>query len=185
MEGIRMLRPALLALLLGTAAWSGALAQKPTFVQSGQRVRVHSALARTPELIGGVQAMSADTLVVRYVDGTGASTATAIPLAYISQLEVSRGQHSKWLAGLGIGLAAGATAGAILGASTGNDRLFSRGALAFLGAMFVAPIGGVTGLIVGALTKTETWETVPIPRVGKGVALGPERRIAVGVAVGF
>ncbi len=180
-----MLRPAVLALLLGGAAWSAAVAQKPTFLQPGQRVRVQSALVRTPELIGGVQSISVDTLVVRHVDGTGVSTATAIPLVYITQLDVSRGQHSKWLAGLGIGLAAGATAGAILGASTGNDRLFSRGALAFLGAMFVAPIGGVTGLIVGALTKTETWETVPIPRVGKGVVVGPHRRIAVGVRMGL
>ncbi len=185
MKGTRMLRAALLALALGGAAWPEAVAQKVAPLQPGQRVRVQSALARTPELVGGVQAMSADTLVVRHVDGTGAATTTAIPLAYITQLDVSRGQHSRWGRGLLIGLAAGATTGVILGASSDGNWLFSKSDLALMGAVVMAPIGGAVGLVVGALTKTETWETVPIPRVGKGVALGSERRIAVGVAVEF
>lgn len=180
-----MLRPALLALLLGSAVLTEAGAQKPTPVQPGQRVRVQSALAHTPELVGGVQAISKDTLVVRHVDGVGASAATAIPLVYVTRLEVSRGLHSRWLRGMVVGLAAGATAGAILGATGGNDRLFSRGATAFLGAMFVAPIGGAVGLVVGALTKTESWETVPLPLTGKGVALGPHHRLTLGMRVAF
>lgn len=176
-----MLRPALLALLLGGTAWSQVLAQKPTLVQPGQRVRVHSALARTPELIGGVQAIGPDTLVVRYVEGGGASAATAIPLAYISQLEVSRGQHSRWLRGLVIGLAAGATTGVILGATSEGDWLFSKSDLALMGAVVMAPVGGAVGLVVGALTKSERWETVPVPRPVKGVTLGPKPRAALGL----
>ncbi len=181
MNGIRMLRAAVLALALGSAAWPEAVAQKVAPLQLGQRVRVHSALARTPELIGGVQAMSADTLVVRQVDGAGASTATAIPLAYISQLEVSRGQHSRWARGLLIGLAAGATTGVILGASSDGNWLFSKSDLALMGAVVMAPVGGLVGLVVGALTKTERWETVALPRPAKSVTLGPQRRLAFGL----
>ncbi len=185
MRQIRVFAPVALALLLGALTPSAAIGQKPTLVQPGQRVRVHSALARSPELIGGVETVSADTLVIRTADGTGASKATAIPLAFVTQLEVSRGEHSKWLTGLGIGLAAGAATGAILGATSGDSWLFSKSDLALMGAVVVAPIGGFVGLIAGALTKSETWETVPIPRVGKAVGLGPQPRAAFGLTLTF
>jgi len=185
MEGIRMLRPALLVLLLGSAVLPEVVAQKPTLVQPGQRVRVQSALARTPELIGGVQSISPDTLVVRHADGAGASAATAIPLVYITRLEVSRGQHSRWARGLLIGLGVGATTGVILGATSDSDWLFSKSDLALMGAVVMAPVGGFVGLVVGALTKSERWETVPLPRAGKSVTLGPPGRFGLGVRVAF
>jgi hypothetical protein len=180
-----MIRPALLALLLGSVALTEAVAQQSILVQPGQRVRVQSALARTPELIGGVQAISPDTLVVRHDVGAGASAATAIPLIYITRLEVSRGQHSRWLTGLVVGLAAGATTGVILGATSESDFLFSKSSMALMGAVVMAPIGGAVGLVVGALTKTERWETVPLPRPGKSVTLGPPGRLGLGVRVAF
>ncbi len=180
MNGIRMLRPAALGLVLAGAALPNALAQKVAPLQPGQRVRVHSALARTPELIGGVQSVGPDTLVVRYVDG-GASMATAIPLAYVTRLEVSRGQRSHWVRGLVIGLAAGATTGVILGATSEGDWLFSKSDLALMGAVVMAPIGGLVGLGIGALMRTERWETVSLPRPAKSVTLAPRRRLALGV----
>jgi hypothetical protein len=168
-----MLRPALLALLLGSAAWSEAVAQNPVPLQPGQRVRVQFADPRTPVLTGAVQAIGPDTLVVHPDGGPGAKSVTAIPLSSVAGLQVSRGRHSKWATGLLIGLGAGAVTGAILGATSRSDWLFTSTDMATIGAVTFGAVGGVVGVIIGALTKTERWEAVPIPRGGKHLAPVP------------
>jgi hypothetical protein len=180
-----MVRSASLGALLAGVAWSAALAQAPAPVQPGQRVRVQSTVAHTPVLIGAVEAIGADTLVVRHDDGAGAGVATAIPLSSIARLQVSRGRHSKWLTGLVLGAGVGAAAGAIIGAATHdeNDFLFSAAGDAVLGAIVLTPVGALTGMVIGLLVKTERWRTVPLERVSPRVAWGPTGRLSVGVRI--
>jgi len=170
----------LLAVLLAAVAGSTVLAQAPAPVQPGQRVRVRSTVAHTPELTGVVEAVRPDTLIVRDDDR---SVPTAVLLATVDRLQVSRGRHSHWITGAAVGFAVGAATGVIAGVAGHNDAdwLFGSGASAFLGAVLLAPIGAGTGAVVGLLVRTERWQTVPLDAIGPGVARGPDGRLGLGV----
>jgi hypothetical protein len=178
-----MLRPALFGLLLAAAAWSDALAQSQAAVQKGQRVRVRFAAAHTPDLVGVVRAIRTDTLVVSRDSEPGGRMVTAFPLSSVSRLQVSRGRHSRWGRGLLIGLGAGAVTGAILGATVQPDWFFTRRVLVEMGAVVFAPIGGAVGVVIGALTKTEQWETVPLPGSRGAAGAGMDARLTLGLRV--
>jgi hypothetical protein len=182
-----MPRSALLVMMLAVVARSGAVAQVGGPVQPGQRVRVQSTVAHTPVLIGAVEAVGTDTLVVRRADGAGAGVATAMPLSSIARLQVSRGRHSKWLTGLALGAGVGAASGAVIGAAThkDNDILFSTGDNAVLGAIVFTPVGALTGMVIGLLVKTERWQTVPLDRVSPSMGRGPDGRLNFAVRVTF
>jgi hypothetical protein len=177
-----MQRAVLLGLTFAGVVWSNAAAQTQASVQPGQRVRVRSTVAHTPELVGVVETIKPDTLMVRDDDR---SMATAVPLATVDRLQVSRGRHSKWITGAAVGFVVGAGTGAILGAAGHNesDFIFGPGASAFLGAVLLAPVGALTGTVVGLLVKTERWQTVPLGRVGPSVGRGPDGRLTLGVRV--
>jgi hypothetical protein len=176
-----MCRAAMFGLLVAAVAPSAAVAQEPTPVQPGQRVRVRSLLAHRPVVTGAVESIGRDTLVVR----PEAGAAAAIPLSSIARLEVSRGRHSRWLTGLVVGAGAGAVTGAIIGAATHDedDWLFSAGENAVLGAVLFTPIGALTGTVIGLLVKTERWKSVPLDRVRPTVGGGSHGRVTVGIAV--
>jgi hypothetical protein len=182
-----MHRPTFLTVALACFASSHALAQTPAVPRVGQRVRVTSAIDHTPVLKGQVGAISADTLLLRQADGDGNTLNTAIPLGSIAQLDVSRGRRSHWVRGLVIGTVMGAAAGAAIGAASRdeNDWLVLTEVTALYGAMVFAPIGGGVGLIVGALARTERWETVPLDRVGPHIARGPGGGLSLGARVTF
>lgn len=173
-----MRRAVLVGVVLAGVAWSDALAQAPAPVKSGQRVRVRSTVAQVPELTGVVETIRPDTLMVRDDDR---SVATAVPLATIDRLQVSHGRHSHWIRGAAIGFGAGVVTGATLGAASGNDWLFTSSENAFIGAILFAPIGAVTGAVVGLLVRTERWETVPLERLAPEVAWHTGGRLNVGI----
>ncbi len=170
----------LLILLLAGAARSAAVAQAGGPLQPGQRMRVRSTVAHTAELVGVFEGVRADTLMVRDDDR---SVATAVPLATVDRLQVSRGRHSHWMTGAAIGFAVGAVTGVIVGVAGHNDTdwLIGSGASAFLGAVLLAPIGAGTGPVVGLLVRTERWQTVPLDGIGPGSPAGPDGRLGVGV----
>lgn len=161
-----------------------ALAQAAA-VHIGQRVRVTSAVEATPIRIGVIEAIDADTLRLQHTGKAGDTLATAIPMASIAGLQVSRGRHSRWLMGLGIGFGAGAVTGAILGASSEDDLLFTSGDKAVMGGVALGVIGGAVGVVAGALTKTERWETVPIDRVTVSLVPTAGGRLRLGVRIAF
>lgn len=171
----------LFAMILTGIAGPDALAQKEAPVQPGQRVRVRSTVVHTPELTGVVESIGPDTLRVRDDDR---SMATAVSLATVDRLQVSRGRHSRWVTGAAIGLGVGVAAGVLIGLTTSSedDWLFGPGASAFLGAVLFGPIGAVTGGIVGLVVRTERWETVPLDRAAPGVARGSHLDIGMSVA---
>ena len=171
---------ALVAMVLTGVAGPDALAQANAPVQPGQRVRLRSAVAQTPELVGVVEAVRPDTLLVRDDDR---SVATAVPLTTVDRLQVSRGRHSHWVSGAGIGFVVGAATGAILGVAGHNesDWIIGPGASAFVGAVLLGPIGAGAGAAVGLMVKTERWETVPLAAAAPGAAWGRDGRLSVGV----
>lgn len=179
-----MRRVMLLGVVFAGLAWSAAAAQAQTPLQPGQRVRVRSTVAHTPEVAGVFEGVRGDSLMVRDDDR---SVATAVPLATVDRLQVSRGRHSHWITGAAIGFAVGAATGVIAGVAGHNDAdwLFSSGASAFLGAVLLAPVGAVTGLVVGLMVRTERWQTVPLDDIGPGVARGPDGRLGLGVRLAF
>lgn len=173
-----------LALVIGALAGipNAAAVAQTAALHTGQRVRVTSAVEATPVWTGVIEAIDADTLHLRHA-GKAGDTVANIPMASIARVEVSRGRHSRWLTGLAIGMGAGAAGGAILGASSEDDLLFSSGDKAMIGAVGFGVLGGAVGVVAGALTKTERWETVPVDRVTVTLAPGPGGRLKLGFRI--
>lgn len=171
-----------LALVIAALAGipSAAAVAQAAGLHPGQRVRVTSAAEAAPVRTGVIETIDRHTLHLRTA---GDTVATAIPMASIARVQVSRGRHSKWLTGLAIGMGAGAVGGAILGGSSEDDLLFSSGDKAVIGAVGFGVLGGAVGVVAGALTKTERWETVPVDRVTVSLKPGPGGRLTLGFRI--
>lgn len=173
-----------LVLVLGAlAALPAAVPAQSPWLRPGLRVRVTSADVTSPVVTGEIGAVGADSLVLLRRIGARDTLRMAVPMAGITRLEVSQGRHSRWQTGLAIGLGAGALTGAIIGASSGSDLLFTSTANAFIGAVVFTPIGGTIGLVAGALTKHEDWETVPLGRPMVALRPGPGGRLNLGLRI--
>jgi hypothetical protein len=133
---------------------------------------------------GTLVALTADSLEVRLV---GRAYSARMPLARVTQLDVSRGRERHILATGELGLLVGAGVGMVAGAASnpGCDAngfgCMSRSDNAMLGGVVVGTIGGVVGLIAG-LRASEKWEQVQLqrPRVG---LVAPTRSHGGGVAL--
>jgi hypothetical protein len=112
---------------------------------------------------GTMVTLTADTLEVRLA---GQSEASHVPLAQVTRLDVSLGKQRRRMRFAGIGFIAGGVAGAALGAAegsscTGEFLCPGAGGGAALGAVFFGSVGGIIGLIAGAV-PSERWERVPL-----------------------
>ncbi len=184
----------ILVAILAFVPLASATAQEAPPVKVGDRVRVTAPDLGLYKQAGRLEALRADTLVVAVADST-----MTFPVASVTRLELSRGQKSHGLAGALIGGLVGAASGAILGYADGDDppcresgwfacwgetRLTAK-EKARAGAIVLGIVGVVVGRIVGANTKTDKWEEVPVDRVR--VSLGPQRdgRFGFGASVRF
>lgn len=121
--------------------------------------------------IGTLIAFRSDTLYLAHEAGTSTEP---IPLAALRNLEVSRGQRSKWATGLGIGLLAGAAAGAALGrAEFGEGFDLSSRDAALLGAVPFGVVGALIGAHIGSSSKAEAWQNVLRRRSRAAVGTSP------------
>ena len=112
--------------------------------------------------------------------------------ASVKRLEVVRGRKSNAAMGAGIGLVVGFVAGAVFGYASYEE---CEGWCMFAPAgpeetaMFGAALFGFGGIVVGALigasSKTDRWQEVPLDRLR--VSLGPQRdgRFDFGASVRF
>ncbi len=140
-------------------------------VAQGDRVRIS---ARIPygRVVGTVAGLSADTLMVDIRSG---DARLAVPLASVTRLEVSRGQKSAIAKGARIGFLVGAGVGvgvgALFGAGLGEDVCSSGcvGAFAGIGALGGGAVGTLIGLGIGASSKTDQWEAVPLNHIRVGL----------------
>jgi len=132
----------------------------------GDRVRVVAPVVSKASLTGTIVSRGADTLWLEVADRPAP---LAIPFTAIQRLEASRGRHSNVLTGLLVGLGVGAAGGAIGGAACGESFLCpGPGAGAVVGALALS----IPGLVIGALTHSERWESVPLNRVSLSAVRG-------------
>lgn len=160
----------LVAALLLTA-FVDLFAQEKPAVAPGAKVRVSAPPVVEKRVVGFVVLLDRDTLVLNV---EGRAEPLTVPLASVSVLEVHRGRKSRVGRGALIGLAVGAGGGAIIGAlATSDSCLFDPdpcpAAGAGAGALFFVLPGTVIGAIIGALTRTDRWETVPLDQIRVGL----------------
>jgi hypothetical protein len=130
---------------------------------AGARVRLLTPEFGARKQTGTVVEARADTLLFT---ADHQSTRTLVPTASLTGLEVSRGMHSRVLAGAAIGFLAGAVVGGVIGYALVHEPPSDDGDYGPLAAAVGAVIVGSVGIGVGALVgsrQTERWETVRLP----------------------
>ena len=179
---IRLPAAAALAVLLAAPA----LAAQGPRLAAGDEVRFtllpdRRAEPRARELRGTVASSTADTVVVQLHSQLAP---VSVPVAWIGELQVSRGPASAWhgaregaRTGTMIGVAVGSIVGAEVAASTDED--FFRAVLTR--AAFYGFSLGATSALQRAIRPGIRWERVPLRGGGEGSA----RRLGLGVQVPF
>jgi len=164
-----------LAAVLALTSPLAAFGQQARLIAPGDRIRVSSEPYFEP-LVGTLSAIESDTLVLAVERAAGLPT-VRLPLASVTQLEVSRGRGTKFVQGALFGGALGAALGAISAAWLSNwcDDWCSTvtcenddevGVEHYLGMMAIggavgAGIGGIIGLMIG----TDRWEAMPLDEI--------------------
>lgn len=156
-------------LLLSTflCAQGALAAQVPPMITPGSRVRVTLARAEAP-LIGVVQALRADSLLLELEPGVGETRTIHIP--GVARVELSQGVQRRTAKGAAVGAVVGITLGALLGAQSDDEcdvevcvDLVSREESIVLGAVIVGLLGTAVGAVIGHLSRQERWVRVPVP----------------------
>ncbi len=164
------------------------LAQQDAPVAPGARVRVSAPSIVNKRLVGTVVALKVDTLVV---DAKGRRGPLALPLAFVTGLEVSRGRKSNVGKGAGLGFLAGAFGGAILGLVTYEECTGfcpvdpGAGGTALILAVVLGGVGAGLGAVIGAVIPSERWETVPLDRIRVGLIRHERLGLTVSASVAF
>ena len=187
----RMIAVLLLLVLARPDALASQAAAPAATLPPGARVRI-ARIAEKP-LVATVVTRVGDTLIVR---APGLANPLAVPLAEISQLDVSTGRHRNVGKGILVGIVAGGAVGAGLGAATYQPCESTE----FMGC-FLAPkdrgesvrvggvVGGALGLVVGALIgapRRDTWKRVPLDGSRVAVSVRPRAHGAgLGVVLQF
>lgn len=141
-----------------------AIAQKQTTsdtLRLGDRVRVHLVNPEFMKITGDVQGLKGDTLWVQTADGIN-----KIVLWNIQTLEVQRGTRTNTGKGALWGtLISSATLGTYIAVqlATIHDSFFkvSAGQAIFTGIIISAPLGALTGAIIGSGIQSPIWIRIP------------------------
>lgn len=175
-------RIAYLAAALVLTAFADLLAQEEPPVAPGDHVRVTAPDVFRGRLVGSVVTLGADTCVLEV---EGRAEQLALPLTSLTRLEVSRGQSSMWAQGMGIGFLLGATLGAVVGLTAAESwDVGGEAAAAALAGLIGVP-GAFVGLAVGASTKKERWESVPLDRLRVSMVPRRDGGLAIRVSLAF
>ena len=139
---------------------------------------------RFTRVVGTMVTLAADSMILR----TNQAEALALPFPSIARLEISRGQKSRVAAGVGYGALAGFGTGAIVGVVLCRPGCGDETDLTPLVALVTGGIGAGAGALIGGLiganSRSDRWERVPLDR--PRVALTPTRDgIALVVSVAF
>ncbi len=170
--------------VLALAASSGALGQEQP-LQPGQRVRVTVPILDVNKHKATFQRMSGDTLVL---------DSESYSLSDVTRLDVYRGRKSNTAKGALYGVLIGTSLGAIASVAwIADDCEFidtsgcgsDETVVMIGGTVVLAVVGSGIGAGIGALTKTDKWDQVPLDRLR--VSVVPQRggRFGFGVSVAF
>jgi hypothetical protein len=151
-----------LGTLPASAAGPGQTSGGP--IQIGHRVRV-SEIAEAARVTGTLVAI--DDKVLRIASK---ERELEIPRSQIAKLEQWRGKKSHWLAGLGVGAVVGG-----LSTIPFCSGWCSSDGEALGSVVALAGIGAAGGALIGAIIRTDRWETVRVPPVSIGAAPLPGR----------
>jgi len=188
----------ILVAILAFVPLASATAQVP--VRPGARVRVtghfcqplYSCVGGSPQqYVGTLVTWEADTLVVQSNRDT-----LAVPVDFVTRLDVSRGRKTNTANGAGIGFLLGGLVGAVI-VYASYEECVPQGLFSCIGpnygpgtyALAGGVIGGFGGLMAGALIgsaiKTDRWQEVPLDQLR--VSFGPQRdgRFGFGASVRF
>ncbi len=169
-------------------------------VRPGERVRVTGHFFCQPfnsncvrglpqRYVGTFVTWEADTLVVQSNRDT-----LAVPVDFVTRLDVSRGRKTNTAKGAGIGFLLGGLVGAVI-VYASYEECVPQGLFSCIGpnygpgtyALMGGVIGGFGGLVAGALIgsaiKTDRWQEVPLDELR--VSFGPQRdgRFGFGASV--
>jgi hypothetical protein len=169
--------------LLATASPLAAQGRE-NIIAPGARLRVWPRGAARPT-IGTLQEVDSVALSVVTPGGE-----LLLPRDSIVRVELSQGMHSDAMHGLGIGAVIGGGAGAAFGLLLGQateDQDVSSAELAVAGAGAGGILGGLVGLGIGALTRSERWHEISLGEqpMQMSVLQRPDGRVVLGVAMKF
>jgi hypothetical protein len=167
-----VITPLRLAFVIGILFATESTAQAPLGVRPGSRVRVALG-GHTEPRIGTLTRLTADTIVV---------DAVSIARSDVTRFDLSVGQKSRWLRGLGLGFGAGLAIGAVIGAAhpclDGEfTQLFCATFFGAVGAAAGAPLGAV----FGSGSHTDRWRRMAPDRLV--LSAGPAGRLHLGFTV--
>jgi hypothetical protein len=196
------------AVLLGFLAGPALLsAQKPVSPappaapRAATRVRMKLLGVPSP-IIGSFVAATADSISFVLNPNGLAPRATETPdtatiaRGIVQTFEVSSGRHHHVLRAVAWGLGSGIGVGAVAGAAsyspcheTGFLACFleprSRGEAAVWGAAVGAALGTASGLVIGALYRSDDWQQVSMDRVAQLRIVPTTRGVSVSLALPF
>lgn len=180
------------AILLTASVRLLAQQEQPPVV-AGDRVRVSAPTLSLDQQVGTIVEMSANNWTLQYgkLDQT-----LSLSIGSLTKLEVSRGKKSNVLKGALGGFAVGVPAGAVIGLlGTTKDsppgsteaKFCDEGTLTCMALWGVAfgAVGGLVGLGIGAISRTDRWEEVPLERLHVGIASQGSRGLAISVRFAF
>jgi hypothetical protein len=171
-----------------SAKGTGVLAQTAPSVEEGSRVRITAPSLGLTEAVGIVQEATNEELVVQFEYPRRLAT---VDRSDITGLDVSVERQRKVLKGLGVGALVGAGSGVLIGLASGDDEGFlalTAEEKAVIMGIGLGAVGGVVGLVVGALDRNDVWSStlpidldvavLPVLRAGgAGVHLGLALRV--------
>jgi hypothetical protein len=154
----------LVIVLMGLVAAAPAGAA-PSLPEPGTRIRLTARVPERHRWTGSFVSAASDTVTMRD-GGTDGARVTA-PALHVERFEISRGDRSNGVKGLGRGFAIGAVLGAgaaYLAYDTTKDYgEFSGGRTghAVVGGVVLGATGAVVGTVVGLLVRSEHWRDLP------------------------
>jgi hypothetical protein len=165
------------AVLVATP-WMCVAAQDAPALAAGQRVRITAPTLGLKRQVVTLDAVGGDTLLL------GGDAVRAIPLTSVERLEVFEGRHGHPWRGAGVGFLVGAVTGAVLGPYTVPGEGDTAEGKAVAGAVLLGAAGALTGVVIGALIKTDKWEEVPLDGLRVSIATRGGG-VGVGIRLGF
>ena len=146
----------------------------------GGRVKVNVAGPEAREMQGVFLGVEGSEFLI---SPEGQSGVLRLQSDRIDRVQVPVGERGQAMKGAGYGAAGGALLGVVLGLASGDDPdscwlfCYTAEEKAALGGASLGIVGGVVGLIAGALTKETVWNDVTPPRMRPSIR--PSRTGAV------